>query len=168
MPPAAHLKNDKGTMTKQLLAVLSAALLAGAVHAAGYRAGNISITDPHARPTVPGQPGGAAYFTLENTGGSADRLVGVSSPAAQSAEIHTMQMDGDIMRMREAGELTLPPAARVEMKPGMGYHIMLQGLKQPLQTGAAFAMTLTFEKAGKVDVTVIVDGRQARPAGHAH
>jgi copper(I)-binding protein len=155
-------------MIKQFLAVVSAALLAGAVHAAGYRAGNISISDPHARPTVPGQPGGAAYLTLENTGGSADRLVSVSSPVAQSAEIHTMRMDGDIMRMREAGELPLAPAAKVEMKPGMGYHIMLNGLKQPLQQGTTFPMTLTFEKAGKLEVPVMVDGKDAKPAGHGH
>lgn len=155
-------------MSNKFLAVLSAALLSGAVHAAGYRAGEISITDPHARPTVPGQPGGAAYLTLENTGGSADRLVGVTSPVAQSAGIHTMRMDGNVMRMREAGELPLPPAAKVEMKPGMGYHIMLNGLKQPLQAGATFPMTLTFEKAGKVEVPVVVDGKQAKPAGHVH
>ena len=155
-------------MTKQFLAVFSAALLAGAVHAADYRAGNISITDPHARPTVPGQPGGAAYLTLENTGSSADRLVGVASPIAQSTEIHTMRMDGDVMRMREAGELPLAPAAKVEMKPGMGYHIMLNGLKQPLKEGATFPITLTFEKAGKIEVPVVVDGKQAKPAGHGH
>ncbi len=155
-------------MIKQFLAVFSAALLAGAVHAADYRAGAINITAPHARPTVPGQPGAAAYLTLENTGASADRLVGVSSPVAQSAEIHTMRMDGDVMRMREVGELPLAPAARVEMKPGMGYHIMLTGLKQPLQEGAAFPLTLTFEKGGKVEVTVAVGGKQAKPAGHGH
>ena len=154
-------------MIKQFLWLCVAALSTGAVHAAGYRAGNISITDPHARPTVPGQPGGAAYLTLENTG-SADRLVGVASPVAQSAGIHTMRMDGDIMRMREAGELPLPPAAKVAMKPGMGYHIMLNGLKQPLKEGATFPMTLTFEKAGKVEVTVIVNGNQVKPAGHTH
>lgn len=155
-------------MIDKFLAALSAALLCSAVHAAGYRAGDISITAPHARPTVPGQPGGAAYVTLENTGGSADRLVGVTSPVARSAEIHTMRMDGDVMRMREAGELPLPPAAKVEMKPGMGYHIMLIGLKQPLQAGATFPITLTFEKAGKVEVPVVVDGKQHKPAGHGH
>jgi len=155
-------------MNKQFLAVFSAALLSGAAHAADYRAGDISITNPHARPTVPGQPGGAAYLTLENTGRSADRLVGVTSPVAKSAEIHTMRMDGDVMRMREAGEVPLAPAAKVEMKPGMGYHIMLMGLKQPLQEGASFPLTLTFEKAGKVEVPVMVDGKTAKPAGHAH
>jgi len=158
----------KGIMIKQFLAVFSAALLSGSVDAADYKAGDIRITAPHARPTVPGQPGGAAYLTLENTGGSADRLVGVTSPVAQSAGIHTMRMDGDVMRMREAGELPLPPAAKVEMKPGMGYHIMLDGLKQPLQEGASFPITLTFEKAGKVDVPVVVDGKNSKPAGHAH
>lgn len=155
-------------MIKQFLAVFSAALLlAGSAHAAGYQAGDIMITAPHARPTVPAQPAAAAYLTLEN-GGGADRLVGVASPVAQSAEIHIMRMDGDVMRMREAGEVPLAPAAKVTMKPGMGYHIMLIGLKQPLKEGASFPMTLTFEKAGKVEVQVVVDGSQAKPAGHRH
>jgi copper(I)-binding protein len=181
-------------MTLRFLSVFSAALLlAGAVHAhdyrlgsisidypharptvprqpagAAYRAGDISIIDPHARPTVAGQPGGAAYLTLENTGGSADRLVGVTSPVAQSAAVHTMRMDGYVMRMREAGELPLPPAAKVEMKPGHGYHIMLMGLKQPLKAGDKFPLTLNFEKAGKIEISVPVDSQESKPTGHAH
>ena len=158
-------------MIKQCLKLLSAALLLGSaihVHAAGYKLGDISVTDPHARPTVVKQPSGAAYVTVENRGKAADRLLGVSSPVAESAAIHTMAMDGDIMRMREAGPLPLAPAAKVEMKPGAGYHIMLIGLKRPLQPGDSFPVTLSFEKAGKLEVLVTVDGRETKPEGHGH
>ena len=45
------------------------------------------------------------------------------------------------------------------------------GLKQPLQPGDKFPMTLNFEKAGKIEVSVVVDRKDAtegKPAGHGH
>ena len=156
-------------MIRQLICVFSAALLLGsAAHAAGHKAGDISISEAHARPTVAGQPSGAAYLTLENRGAAADRLVGVSSPVAKSAAIHAMAMEGDVMRMREAGALPLAPAAKIAMKPGAGYHVMLIGLKKPLLEGDTFALTLEFETAGRIEVPVTVGARQAKPAGHGH
>lgn len=156
-------------MIRQIICVFSAALLLGsAAHAAGYKVGDISISEAHARATVASQPSGAAYLTLENSGAAADRLVGVSSPVAGSAEIHTMSMDGDVMRMREVGTLPLAPAAKIAMKPGAGYHIMLMGLKKPLLEGDTFALTLDFEKAGRIEVPVTVGGKQAKPAAHGH
>jgi copper(I)-binding protein len=156
-------------MSLRFLSVFSAALLiAGVVHAHDYQLGGISIDYPHARPTVPQQPSGAAYLTLENRGDASDRLLSLSSPVARSAEIHTMSMDGDVMRMREVGALDLAPAAKVEMKPGHGYHIMLMGLKQPLKAGDKFPLTLNFEKAGKIEISVPVDSQESKPAGHAH
>ena len=149
--------------------MFSAALLFGAAaHAADYKVGDISISEAHARPTVASQPSGAAYVTLENRGAAADRLVGLSSPVAESAAIHTMTMDGDVMRMREAGALPLAPAATIEMKPGAGYHIMLIGLKKPLLAGDTFALTLNFEKAGRIEVSVAVGSKDAKPARHTH
>ena len=60
------------------------------------------------------------------------------------------------MKMREVPNIALPPAAKITMQPGNGYHLMLFGLRQPLKVGETFPMTLTFEKAGKTDVTVTV------------
>lgn len=151
------------------LSVFSAALLlAGAAHGHSYELGTIRIGHPHARPTVAQQPSGGAYMTLENRGSTSDRLLEASSPVAASTQIHTMSMEGDVMRMREVGALDLAPAAKVEMKPGAGYHIMLIGLKQPLQAGDKFPMTLNFEKAGKIEVSVTVDSKEAKPSGHGH
>jgi copper(I)-binding protein len=49
------------------------------------------------------------------------------------------------------------------MKPGAGLHMMLIGLKEPLKEDASFPMTLEFERAGKVEVKVIVG--QPKPGG---
>ncbi|MEO6921742.1 MAG: copper chaperone PCu(A)C [Collimonas sp.] len=139
-------------------------------HAHEYTLGAIHISHPYARATVPGQPSGGAFLRIENTGKEGDKLIGVSSPAAKSTEIHSMAMDGDVMKMREVGEIALAPAATVDMKPGNGYHIMLIGLTQQLKAGDKFPLTLTFQKAGKIDVSVQVtdiSGKAAEPA-HQH
>ncbi|WP_211452519.1 copper chaperone PCu(A)C [Collimonas antrihumi] len=125
-------------------------------YAQEYDLGSLHISHPYARATVPGQPGGGAFLSIENKGKEADKLIGVSSSVAKSSEIHTMSMDGNVMKMREVGEIDLPPASTVNMKPGHGYHVMLMGLNQPLKAGDKFPLTLTFRKAGKIEVSVVV------------
>lgn len=136
---------------------LALLLAGGSSRAHEYTVKELQIGHPYARPTVAHQPGGAAYLSIENRGGKADRLIGVATPAAKSAQIHTMSMDGNVMKMREAGEISLPAGAKVEMKPGSGYHIMLMGLTQPLKAGDRIPLTLSFEKAGKAEVSVVVE-----------
>ena len=108
---------------------------------------------------------GAVYFSVMNHGGSDDRLLAVSTPAADVAQIHETTMDGDVMKMREVeGGLVVGAGETVEMKPG-GTHVMLVGLKAPLKKGETVALELTFEKAGVVNVDAPV-GDVA--AGHEH
>jgi len=148
--------------------ILCALAVSVSAYAHAYDLGNLHIDHPYARATVPGQPGGGAFLSIENKGKEADKLIGVSSPVAKSAEIHTMSMDGNVMRMREVGEIDLPPAGTVDMKPGHGYHIMLMGLNQPLKAGDKFPMTLTFQKAGKIEVSVVVTDMNGKSAEAAH
>jgi periplasmic copper chaperone A len=159
--PAARNRNQmkEERIMKRCLFSLIAVLAIGHAAAQEYRAGSLRIADAHARPTVPGQTSGAVYFSLDNTGKSGDKLLAISSPAAQSTELHSMQMDGNIMRMREVGELELKPAAHIAMQPGDGYHVMLIGLKQPLTPGEKIPLSLRFEKAGKVAIEATVDNR---------
>ena len=117
----------------------------------------IVIDHAHARATVPGQTTGAAYIDIENRGKIEDKLLKISSPMAQSAEVHSMTMDGTVMRMREVGQVDLKPATKVTMAANEGLHIMLIGLKQPLRPGQKIPLSLRFEKAGKIDVDVTVD-----------
>jgi hypothetical protein len=105
-------------------------------------------------------------MTITNTGAAADRLVSASSPAAGKVEIHEMSMQDNIMKMRELPRgLPIEAGKTVSLSPG-GYHLMLLGLKAPLKKGDKITVTLNFEKAGKVDVTLDVEGIGAqRPSG---
>jgi copper(I)-binding protein len=162
-------------MTMHFLRFFAAAAALAAstlVHAQHYTAGDIHVFDAYARPTVSHQPTGGAYVGLENMGKTADRLVSASSPVAKRVEIHNMSMDGNVMKMKEVGEIELKPDTEIVMKPGNGYHLMLVGLNQRLKAGESFPMTLVFEKAGKVEVTVKVGNKQAKEGephhGHHH
>jgi hypothetical protein len=152
------ISHSKGFfMHLRSLLVLAATLVAGTVaHAHEYTLGGLHIENLYARPTVPMQRSGGAYLVIENKGKDADKLVAVSSPIAQSVQIHTMSMQGDVMKMREVDGVELKPASKIEMAPGHGYHLMMIGLRQPLKAGDKFPMTLTFEKAGKAEVSVVV------------
>lgn len=132
-------------------------IISTAALAFDYKAAEIHINNPYARATMPMQPAAGAYITIENTGKMTDKLLALASPAAKNVELHTMSMDGNVMKMRAVPELELKPADKIVMQPGSGYHIMLMGLVQPLKAGDKFPLTLTFEKAGKVVISVRVE-----------
>ena len=128
-------------------AVLAALLLASCN--AERRAPQIAIEDAWARATVAQQPSSAAYFTIVNSGGD-DRLVSVSSPAAE-ASLHSTTMDQGVMRMRPLDALDVPANAAVKLEPG-ATHVMLTGLDRPLQAGATIPLQLRFERSGERQV----------------
>jgi copper(I)-binding protein len=99
---------------------------------------------------------GAAYLTIENTGATDDRLITAKTDAARTAEIHEMRNEGTVMKMAPLADgLPISAGSTIELKPG-GYHIMLIGLTGDLKAGESFELTLTFEKAGDVTLTVPV------------
>ena len=155
-------------------APLALAVVAATAFAHDFTVGNLEVGHPYATPSLPGTSNGAAYFeTLENTGSAADRLLRATTPAAARVELHTMAVDAQgVMRMREIDAIALAPHAKIRMRPGSGMHLMLIGLKEPLKDGARFPMTLEFERAGKVDVTVVVQsaipGAAAASQAHSH
>jgi periplasmic copper chaperone A len=71
--------------------------------------------------------------TLQSSAG--DRLTGASTPAAQAAQLHTVSMEGGVMKMRQVDGIDLPAGQSVTLKPG-GYHLMLMGLAQPPRSPA--------------------------------
>ncbi len=123
------------------------------------KAGDLEITSAWTRATLPGQPAGAGYLTIENKGTVPDRLLSASSLLAPMAQIHEMKMQGDVMKMGELKDgLEVPAGGKVELAPG-GLHIMFMGLKDGIKEGDIVKVTLTFEKAGDVEVDLA-----ARPA----
>lgn len=153
---------------RSILILATTFLISASTYAHDYKAGDLRIEHPYARATVAGQPAGAAYLTIENKGKEIDKLISVSSPIAKTVEIHSMSMDGNIMKMREVQSIELKPSAKVAMKPGDSYHIMLIGLKQALKVGDKFSLTLGFEKSGTAEVVVWVEGNDAKEASAPH
>lgn len=135
---------------------LAALLAMPAAWAQDFTQGDLKIARPWARETARMARAGGAFMTIENTGGTPDRLLKAASPVAARTEVHTVIQDGDVMRMREVPALDLAPKSKVELKPG-GYHVMLMELKAPLKAGDRFPLTLTFEKAGTVTVDITVE-----------
>ena len=109
---------------------------------------------------------GAAYFTV-TANVQPDRLVGVSTPVAATAELHETINDNGVMKMRPVAAIALDPGKSVTFTPG-GYHVMLVGLKSPLKAGDSFPLTLTFEHAPPITVTVKVEAVGSASMEHDH
>jgi copper(I)-binding protein len=142
-------------------------LAVATAYAHDYRAGEIHIDHPWARASIGAAKAGAAYMTLTNEGTEPDRLLAASVEVAEKAELHTTRMEDGVMRMRQVEAIELAPGESVAIEPG-GLHIMMIGLKAPLAEGERFPMTLTFEKAGEVEVEVAVQAMGESTKGHGH
>lgn len=143
------------TIRRLVLATLLATI-ATAAHGQDYKVGSLEISQPWTRATPTTAPTGGGFMTITNKGTAPDRLIAARSSTAGKVEIHEMKMEGNVMRMRELEKgLEIPPGANVELKPG-GLHIMFIGLKEPFAKDARVPITLTFEKAGSVDVVLPV------------
>lgn len=138
---------------KAILFALAASLAAAApAAAADTTAGTITIKRPWTRVTPPGAKVAGGFMTITNTGKEADRLVGGSAAISGRVEVHEMNMDGGVMKMREvAGGLEIKPGQSVVLMPG-SYHVMFMDLKETPVAGTPVKGTLKFEKAGSVDV----------------
>jgi copper(I)-binding protein len=140
------------------------ALFSSAASAHGYDLGSIHIDHPWARATPKGANIGGGYMKITNRGMTPDRLVGGSTSVAGGFAIHKMTMEHDVMKMR-------PMEHGVEIKPGAtvdlgveSFHIMFEGLKQPLEQGQRIKGKLVFEKAGSIEVEYEVEGIGAKSA----
>ncbi|MDN6298277.1 MAG: copper chaperone PCu(A)C [Halomonas sp.] len=161
-------------MTFRLLPLLAAGLLAATVvttPALAHEAhlDDVRIAHPFATPTPPGAPNGGAYLDISVDGESPAVLIGASSPASESVEIHDMDMNDGVMQMRPVKQLEITPESPVRMRPGGGYHLMLMQLDQPLAEGDSFPLTLEFAKRGEIEVEVwIQDAEEGSKAADGH
>jgi copper(I)-binding protein len=150
------------------IAVFAFALLFAGLHGAlahEFKLGDLEIDHPWSRATPPGAQVAGGYMTITNHGSDADRLVSISSDISGKAEVHAMTVKDGVMTMRPVeGGLEIPAGATVALKPG-AFHVMFMDLKTPPQQGKTFPATLTFEKAGSVDVEFAVEGMGGQGAG---
>jgi periplasmic copper chaperone A len=157
--------NSRGLSTALALAAIG--LLSAPASAADVDVGSIHISQPWARATPKGAASAAAYMTITNNGSAPDRVTCVSSDASSSCEIHSMTMDGGVMKMRPVeGGLEIKPGQTVTLEPG-GFHIMLLGLGHRLEQGNVLKTTLKFEHAGTVEVQSSIEPIGAPAPGAA-
>jgi copper(I)-binding protein len=135
-----------------------------------YTQGSLFIFHPALNATPAGADTAVGYFSVRNDGAEDDRLLSVSAPdLAERVEIHTMSMDGGVMKMRQIEALDLPAGQNTQLSPE-GTHLMFVGLKKAPAEGARIEGTLTFEKAGAVVVEFVVEpvGSLPEPGEHEH
>lgn len=119
--------------------------------------GDLIISHPWSRATLPNAPVAGGYLTIVNNGGEADRLVSVSSPVSKMVEMHEMKMEGDVMKMRPLSDgIEIPAGGEVTLKPG-GLHLMFMKPVNPLKEGETFEAELVFENAGTVSLMFVVE-----------
>ena len=152
-----------------IAAAAAFALASFAAQAHEYKVGELTIVQPWARPTAGDNGLGAVYFTLKNEGQEPEVLKSVSSPDADIAQIHEHIHDANgVMKMRPVKGVSIPPGGAVAFEPG-GYHVMLIGLKHNLEEGHSIPLTLTFARAGGVDVEVKIEKQPEEGAAmHEH
>ena len=140
------------------LALAAVALVTSLTEVCSHEAtkDGITVAHPWVRATPGGATIGAAYFEIKTGAGVTDTLVSATSPAAGRAELHTHILDGNVMKMRRVDALALQPGAATVLAPH-GDHLMLMDLKAPLKEGDTVKLTLTFAKAGPIEVEATVE-----------
>jgi copper(I)-binding protein len=103
-------------------------------------------------PAVPVPAGDVAalYFTVTDTDGNGDRLLGASCDAATGAMLHQTRTEGGVARMAPVdGGIAIRPDGELALEPG-GHHVMLTGLRRSFSRGELLEVTLVFERAGQL------------------
>jgi copper(I)-binding protein len=151
------------------VASVAATLLTASAPAEEVKAGDLVITQAWSRATPNGAKIAGGYLTIENKGAAPDRLIGGAGDIAGKVEVHEMAMNNGVMTMRPLDQgLAIEPGKTVKLAPG-GYHLMIFDLKAPLKQGDKVPVTLEFEKAGKVTLSLDVQGVGAQaPTGGDH
>ena len=129
----------------------------------------VVATDAWSRATPPGAPVAGGYVSLQNQSSLPDRLIAVESSASAQVEIHEMNMDDGVMKMRRLDEgLALPPGKKVVLGPG-SIHLMFIAPHAPFEVGKPVTATLIFEHAPRLDVRFEVRSMGAsEPDDHGH
>ena len=147
-------------MLSLILQRVFAAVLMGLMMLSPAMASDLMFGTLQFRATIGSMPSSAGYLSITNHGAMADRLLAVESSLAHKTELHTMDVTNGVMKMRQVdGGIAIAAGKTVQLAPG-GFHVMLIGLKAPLNADEHYQVTLVFETAGKVKLT----GIAKRPA----
>ena len=140
-------------------AVAAFAFAAAPAIAQQARTDTLEITGGFVRASPKMVSAGAGFMQITSTG-PADRLIGFSSPVCDHGELHTHIHDNGMMRMRQIEAIDIPAGGTAVLEPG-ALHLMFIGLVEPLVEGESVPVTLVFENAGEVEISLPVKGAGA-------
>lgn len=139
----------------------------GALACDAVTLGDLSIEHAWSRATIGADRPGVFYVEVTNSGTVDDALIGITTPAAGMPMLHETVVTDGVASMPHAMSVPVPAGQTVALAPG-GYHGMLMGLTAAFKEGDSFPVTMTFEKAGEVTVTVEVLSLRAEGPDCAH
>ena len=117
--------------------------------------GKVTVMNPRARAAMQGQ-NGAAYMMILNGLDAPVQLTEARTEEAEIVELHETVRDGDIMRMVPQPEgFEVPAGGVVVLEPG-GKHVMMIGLRNGLEVGSEFDLTLVFDNGETMTLVVPV------------
>ncbi|MDA5194657.1 copper chaperone PCu(A)C [Govanella unica] len=148
----------------RLLRTLSILVLT-LVAAPAFAAGSLTVSDAWIRPpAVAGRPA-ALYFTVTNSGKTADELQSIATPAAKTAQLHQTLHENGVMSMKKVETVEIPADSVTNFAP-MGLHVMLFTPDASLVPGAKIPVTLTFKTTGPLSIEAEV--KAGKPAADSH
>lgn len=112
---------------------------------------------------LPGDLPAAGYFVLKNDSDRAATLVGASTPAFASAQLHETVDKNGLDRMVHVESVPVAAHAALQFRPG-GYHIMLMHARRSLKVGDTVRITLRLADGTEIPADFIVRGPAATGA----
>lgn len=92
-----------------------------------------------------------AYFHVLNNGEQPDRLIGVTTPVADKAEIVRMRIRGPRVTTQPLASLEIAGFDDERLRPA-GTFVRLTGVNRRLAVGDTVPLALRFERAGTIEV----------------
>lgn len=155
-------------MKKHAFSLIGAALIAVVAwyFLSGHQEGDhkahqnqgVQVSNAWSIPIPASSKNAAAYLVIKN-GGPADELLSIDSPAADMMQMHDITKEDGQMKMLHMPTVPIPENGEVIFEPG-GMHMMLVGLKQTMDQGKEYELTLTFRDAGAIKTTALVTNEQ--------
>lgn len=134
-------------------------------------ADQLSVETPWALSLPAVSKNGAAYLVLQNHAPEAEELIGGETSIAERVELHRHIMQDGLMKMQRVEAIGISGNGSINFEPG-GNHLMLMGLRQPLDAGLEFSLTLRFRHVAELSIMVRVmdsiPGSHTSMTSHGH
>lgn len=113
---------------------------------------DIVINKPWIKSIHSGQKVTSGYLEIINNGKSDDILLSIESNFAKNNQIHSMNIQNDVMKMKHLKSgLLIKKKSKISLKPG-GFHLMFSDINEELKNKKYLFINLNFKKNGSLEI----------------